>query len=64
MMTKNLKNKVLLSVFAGAMVFSCAASAAEIVLDNVDTTHDNWYRSYGLKRSSSQEIAGKNHLYQ
>ena len=23
MMTKNLKNKVLLSVFAGAMVFSC-----------------------------------------
>lgn len=60
MMTKNLKNKVLLSVFAGAMVFSCAASAAEIVLDNVDTTHDNWYKSYGLKRSSSQEIAGKN----
>lgn len=60
MMTKNLKNKVLLSVFAGAMVFSCAASAAEIVLDNVDTTHDNWYKSYGLKRSSSQGIAGKN----
>ena len=60
-MTKNLKNKVLLSVFAGAMFFSFAASAAEIVLDNtVDTTHDKWYESYGLKRSSSQGIVGKN----
>ena len=54
MMTKNLKNKVLLSVFAGAMVFSCAASAAEIVLDNVDTTQDKWYESYGLKQSNGQ----------
>ena len=58
MMTKNLKNKVLLSVFAGAMVFSCAASAAEIVLDNVDTTQDKWYESYGLKESSSVIGAG------
>lgn len=53
MMTKNLKNKVLLSVFAGAMVFSCAASAAEIMLDDVDTKQERWYESYGLKKSSS-----------
>ena len=53
MINKGLKNKVVLSVFAGAMLFSCAASAAEIVLDNVDTTQDKWYESYGLKQSSS-----------
>ena len=53
MINKGLKNKVVLSVFAGAMLFSCAASAAEIVLDNVDTTQDKWYESYGLKQSNS-----------
>ena len=53
MINKGLKNKVVLSVFAGAMLFSCAASAAEIVLDNVDITQENWYESYGLKESSS-----------
>ena len=44
MMTKNLKNKVLLSVFAGTMVFSCAASAAEIEIDfeNIDVNADGW----------------------
>lgn len=53
MINKGLKNKVVLSVFAGAMLFSCAASA-EIVLDkNVDTTQDNWYESYGLKKSGN-----------
>ena len=61
MINKGLKNKVVLSVFAGAMLFSCAASAAEIVLDNVDTTQDNWYESYGLKESSS--VLGTSRIY-
>ena len=55
---KGLKNKVILSVFAGAMLFSCAASAEEIVLDNVDITQDNWYGSYELKKSDSALGAG------
>ena len=58
MINKGLKNKVVLSVFAGAMLFSCAASAAEIVLDNVDITQENWYESYGLKQSSSVIATG------
>ena len=53
MINKGLKNKVVLSVFAGAMLFSCAASAAEIVLDKVDITQEKWYEKYGLKESSS-----------
>ena len=53
MINKGLKNKVVLSVFAGAMLFSCAASAAEIVLDEVDITQEKWYEKYGLKESSS-----------
>ena len=53
MINKGLKNKVVLSVFAGAMLFSCVASAAEIVLDKVVITQENWYESYGLKESSS-----------
>ena len=61
MINKDLKNKVVLSVFAGAMLFSCAASAAEIVLDNVDTTQDKWYESYGLKQSSS--VIGTGGMY-
>ena len=52
MMTKNLKNKVLLSVFAGAMVFSCAALAAEIEIDGtglVGSPDDSsWTDSKGL----------------
>ena len=59
MINKGLKNKVVLSVFAGAMLFSCAASA-EIVLDkNVDTTQDNWYESYGLKKSGNALGTGR-----
>ena len=58
MINKGLKNKVVLSVFAGAMLFSCAASAAEIVLDKVDITQENWYESYGLKQSSSVIATG------
>ena len=54
MINKDLKNKVVLSVFAGAMLFSCAASAAEIVLDKVDITQEKWYESYGLKQSNSE----------
>ena len=60
MINKGLKNKVVLSVFAGAMLFSCAASA-EIVLDNVDITQDNWYGSYGLKESVS--VLGTSGIY-
>ena len=54
MINKGLKNKVVLSVFAGAMLFSCAASA-EIVIDGtgIDTTQDKWYESYGLKKSGN-----------
>ena len=59
MINKGLKNKVVLSVFAGAMLFSCAASA-EIVLDNnVNTTKDNWYESYGLKKSGNALGTGR-----
>lgn len=58
MINKDLKNKVVLSVFAGAMLFSCAASAAEIVLDKVDITQDKWYESYGLKQSKSVLVTG------
>lgn len=53
-MKKNLKTKVILSVFAGAMLFSCVASAAEIMLDNVDTKQENWYEEHGLKKSNSE----------
>lgn len=55
-MKKNLKTKVILSVFAGAMLFSCAASAEEIPIDgtNIDTTKDKWYESCGLKKSNSE----------
>ena len=51
MMTKNLKNKVLLSVFAGAMVFSCAASAAEIEIDGTGLNNpaDEWAADKELK---------------
>ena len=50
MMTKNLKNKVLLSVFAGAMVFSCAASAAEIEIDGtgLSDSPNEWAIDKGL----------------
>ena len=58
MINKDLKNKVVLSVFAGAMLFSCAASAAEIVLDEVDTTQEKWYEKYGLKESNSVLVTG------
>ena len=61
MINKDLKNKVVLSVFAGAMLFSCAASAAEIVLDKVVITQENWYESYGLKESSS--VLGTSGIY-
>ena len=51
MMTKNLKNKVLLSVFAGTMVFSCAASAAEIEIDGtgLSASPNEWAIDKGLK---------------
>ena len=50
MMTKNLKNKVLLSVFAGAMVFSCAALAAEIEIDGtgLSDSPNEWAIDKGL----------------
>ena len=50
MMTKNLKIKVLLSVFAGAMVFSCAALAAEIEIDGtgLSDSPNEWAIDKGL----------------
>lgn len=50
MINNGLKNKVVLSVFAGAMLFSCAASAAEIVLDKVDITQEKWYENVWIER--------------
>ena len=61
MINKDLKNKVVLSVFAGAMLFSCISSAAEIVLDEVDITQEKWYESYGLKESGS--VLGTGGIY-
>ena len=54
-MKKNLKTKVILSVLAGTMMFGGTALGAEIPIDgtNIDTTQDNWYESYGLKKSGS-----------
>ena len=54
-MKKNLKTKVILSVLAGTMMFGGTALGAEIPIDgtNIDTTQDNWYKSYGLKKSGS-----------
>ena len=68
MMTKNLKNKVLLSVFAGAMVFSCAASAAEIEIDgtdfpdNVSGAEDvrEWAEKNNLKYEMNELLGSKN----
>ena len=68
MMTKNLKNKVLLSVFAGAMVFSCAASAAEIEIDgtdfpdNVSGAEDvrEWAEKNNLKYEMNELLGSRN----
>ena len=51
MINKGLKNKVLLSVFAGAMVFSCAASAAKIEIDGtgLSASPNEWAIDKGLK---------------
>ena len=52
MINKGLKNKVVLSVFAGAMLFSCAASAAEIEIDGTGLAgspdDSSWTDSKGL----------------
>ena len=67
MMTKNLKNKVLLSVFAGAMVFSCAASAAEIEIDGTglaDSPDDSsWTDSKGLVKYNIALFEGADECY-
>ena len=67
MMTKNLKNKVLLSVFAGAMVFSCAASAAEIEIDGTglaDSPDDSsWTDSKGLVKYNIALFEGADEDY-
>ena len=68
MMTKNLKNKVLLSVFAGAMVFSCAASAAEIEIDGTDFPENvsgaedvrEWAEKNNLKYEMNELLGSKN----
>ena len=67
MMTKNLKNKVLLSVFAGAMVFSCAASAAEIEIDGTGLAgspdDSSWTDSKGLVKYNIALFEGADEGY-
>ena len=67
MMTKNLKNKVLLSVFAGAMFFSFAASAAEIEIDGTGLTgspdDSSWSDSKGLVKYNITLFEGANEGY-
>ena len=67
MMTKNLKNKVLLSVFAGAMIFSCAASAAEIEIDGTGLAgspdDSSWSDSKGLVKYNIALFEGADEGY-
>lgn len=67
MMTKNLKNKVLLSVFAGAMIFSCAASAAEIEIDGTGLAgspdDSSWSDSKGLVKYNIALFEGDDEGY-
>ena len=67
MMTKNLKNKVLLSVFAGAMIFSCAASAAEIEIDGTGLAgspdDSSWTDSKGLVKYNIALFEGADEGY-
>ena len=60
-MKKNLKTKVILSVFAGTMMFGGTALGAEIVIDgtDIDTTQDKWYEAFELKDTESSIFGDK-----
>ena len=68
MINKGLKNKVLLSVFAGAMLFNCVASAAEIEIDGTDFPENvsgaedvrEWAEKNNLKYEMNELLGSKN----
>ena len=67
MINKGLKNKVVLSVFAGAMLFSCAASAAEIEIDGTGLAgspdDSSWTDSKGLIKYKIELFEGAEEGY-